>query len=646
MIAAVLLGIAGLSALVLTSSGQPRPIDIPQLNTDLLINGVSNLRVGSMSADGTETTLIMEYTYNGNNGPTALLVPVIDSRNQNGISGWFGAEQVAVPRGRGPVSFKVKFFNDEPGVPPTVTTDRIQIWILNQSGTVRIGGSTELKTIKWGREGITPTTTTSSAHVDRPGRDVAQLAAEAEARAREEARRAAEAEEQARHEAEARETARRKADAEARAAAEAREAAKLEALKQAEEKKRLEAKAAAEAKERAEAQRRAEAEAKRLQEEQRKAEERARAEAQQRERERLQAEARKREEERKVAEAEAARLAEEKRKAEEKSASELREREQARQEAEELARRQEEERRTAEAKAREEETARVEAQRRADAEARNRAEAEAKAAEVARLKAEEEAIERAALSTAPPPATSLRSKVTNVEVVNRSLDRSQMTIGVEFDLRDRFPAPPFMGIEVQHSANPGINRHFVSEPKEIGRQKFLLLNVRYQPQGSPAPGTMLSDRLNVYLTDVSQAMRTLLHPATMLLVWRAPNQEANATEVPAVEAAKPVELGDFRQRSPQSGYARVNYQIPDGEARLRVRLKNSSMPGSDGWFIAEPVSVKGTGLELISVSLSNHDKVPSGTITVDTIEVELVNSEGAVIGRDEKATQINWSKDG
>jgi lactate dehydrogenase-like 2-hydroxyacid dehydrogenase len=40
-------------------------------------------------------------------------------------------------------------------------------------------------------------------------------------------------------------------------------------------------------------------------------------------------------------------------------------------------------------------------------------------------------------------------------VVNRSLDRSQMTFGIEFDRRDKFE---FLGVSVDHTANPAIGQ--------------------------------------------------------------------------------------------------------------------------------------------------------------------------------------------
>lgn len=634
--------------------GQARPIEVPELNSRLTSSGVANLRVGAMSDDGTETLLIMEYTYNGNNGPTALIVPVIESRKQPGVSGWFGADRVSVPRGKGLISIKVKFFNDEPGAPATITTDAIRILFLNSTGTARVGGSTELKTINWGKEGLQPA---KSGGVAAPAADrkLAQLAGEAEVRAREKAQRAAEAEAQARRDAAERETARAQAAAEARAATEARTKADAEAKVRAEEKRQAEAQAAAEAKARNEARAKAEAETRRLDGERKKAEASAKVQAEAQEKARLEGEARKRQQEQKQAEAATVRLAEEQRKAEAKAATEAKARDEAEKKDQAEARRLDGERTAAEARVRTEEEAKRLASERANTEAKAREQAEAQAAEAARikgeqeaagatrLKAEQEAQATAAAEPEPDSGKKSRTRITNIDVVNRSLDRSQMTIGIEFDSKDKFN---FMGVKVEHSANPAVKNYFQCEPKEVGRQKFALVQVAFA-KPTAAASTVVTDRLLIYGCDSPTAAASIpLHTATMLLVWRAPGSGAapDAAE-PTPASASSVEITDFRQRTPTSGYASVTYNLPAGGGQLRVRLKNSAQPNSSDWFLTEAVPVKaGQGLELIPVTVA-ADKTPTGPLHVDTIEVELQDTAGKVICQTTKTTTITWSRE-
>ncbi|MBM3838045.1 MAG: hypothetical protein FJ398_08780 [Verrucomicrobia bacterium] len=118
--------------------------------------GVTNLRITSQSADGTEAVLTMDCGYDGFGGPTALVIPVIEKKGQKGVTAWFGADPAAIGIGKALISIKVKYFNDEPGVPPQFTTDSLRILVLNRSGTAILSSIPFLKTIKWGNADAKP----------------------------------------------------------------------------------------------------------------------------------------------------------------------------------------------------------------------------------------------------------------------------------------------------------------------------------------------------------------------------------------------------------------------------------------------------------------------------------------------------------
>jgi hypothetical protein len=335
-------------------------------------SSIRNLRVSKQSPDGTELTLDMDYAFDGASGPTALLLPVIEKKDHKGASAWFGADPKVVSKGRGLVSIKVKYFNDEPGVPPQLTTDRIRMLLLNNTGRAAILSSPFIKTINWGSADARPAAVPSR----RPaGQDKEKLLAEARARdearvkAEAEAKARAEAETKAKAEAKARGEAQLKAEAEAKAREEARVKAEAEAKRLAESKRLADEKAKTEAKVRDEARLKAETEA------------RVRKEAEDRER----ADSARREEQRKRAEAEAARLAEEARAAGEKARADAKARETARQKAEAEAKRLAEEKQMAEQKAKAESKAREEARLKAEADVKKQLE------ESGRKKAEDEA---------------------------------------------------------------------------------------------------------------------------------------------------------------------------------------------------------------------------------------------------------------
>ncbi|MEW6159225.1 MAG: hypothetical protein AB1813_17505, partial [Verrucomicrobiota bacterium] len=160
-------------------------------------SGITNLRVTKQSEDGTEALLTMEYTYDGFGGNTTQIVPLIGKKGQKGVSAWFGSDPVTVGRGRGIVTVKVRYFNDEFGVPPEFTSDRLEILLLNQAGNAIVSRVPFLKTIKWGSPNAKPAPPPSDAmllvHGDNAASELAKQK-EAEAKAREEARLKAEAE--------------------------------------------------------------------------------------------------------------------------------------------------------------------------------------------------------------------------------------------------------------------------------------------------------------------------------------------------------------------------------------------------------------------------------------------------------------------
>src|SRR5690349_8202138 len=101
-------------------------------NQQVAASGIDNLRVSQINPDGTEAQLTMDYSYDGFGGPVAQLLPVIGKRGQQGVAAWFGADPVTVGRGRGTITMKIRYFNDEPGVPASFTSDQVRILILNQ----------------------------------------------------------------------------------------------------------------------------------------------------------------------------------------------------------------------------------------------------------------------------------------------------------------------------------------------------------------------------------------------------------------------------------------------------------------------------------------------------------------------------------
>lgn len=643
--------------------------------------GISDLRITSQSADGTEVVLTIEYGYDGLGGPTALIVPMIEKRGQKGVAAWFGADPVTIGAGRGIISIKVKYFNDEAGVPPQFTSDSLRILTLNKSGTAILSSIPFLKTIKWGSPNAKPPTITlaqstpssgdakteSKARVDAEEKERARADAEAKSRqksedaskrlddkkakqeaeknARAEARLKAEqeakrladekriAEENAKQEAEARAEARRKADAEAKVRREAEKKAKKES-------------AAREA-----AQRKAEAEAKKLAAEAKKAEKKAMAEARVKEKARLAEEAKAREEARVKAESEAKRLTEEKRQADEQALAEAKAREDARikAEAEESSRREADRLAAADAKARE--AARVKAEAEAKRLASEQKSLEKKSQELPKIQADSNVKPNEALIVSPTLAieaiaAGLKTKITNVDVVNRTLDRTQMTIGVEYDYRDSLGPKPMLGVDVTKQSEPAASRYFLSAPAEIGksRRNFVLFPVKFQPPSTVvAPNAYQTDNLLVYLIEATSAKRFNLYPATMLLTWRLPGSALSANAIS--EPKNKLELDEFRQNDLHTGYVTVKYHLVNGPGKLRVRVFQAANPASADWFLIEPKAIKtGQGVQVIEIAVAPDAKTASLQLKVDTLAVELLDSTGKILDSITKHSPMTWAK--
>ncbi len=179
----------GLLALQLGLNLQAQPILVQPQNQGFGGSSLNNLRLRNLSADGTEAILTVEFNYDGVNGPSARILPVIRDKKQPNVSGWFGADAVPVSTGRGIISLRVKFFNDDPGVPPQLTTDHVKVVMLSDSGNVIISQGLFATTIRWGN------TNAQGARPSPPKtQEQAALQAQAGEKAGQEARLKAEAE--------------------------------------------------------------------------------------------------------------------------------------------------------------------------------------------------------------------------------------------------------------------------------------------------------------------------------------------------------------------------------------------------------------------------------------------------------------------
>ncbi|HEY3915105.1 MAG TPA: hypothetical protein VGN61_11520 [Verrucomicrobiae bacterium] len=700
----------GLLLLPLSVLAQPILI-APQQNQVFPGSSLSNLRLLKQSANGTEAILTLSFVYDGLRGPTALLLPMITDRKDSKIAGWFGANPVTISSGRGTISLRVRFFNDDPGVPSELTTDHVRILMLTDGGNAVISEGIFPVTIRWGGSGTAPAPDPQAdeqarlkaeeekriaeEHAKAEAAHEAQLQAEAaaaeqarqdalakqlaqekakaetEAKAREEARLKAEAEAQARNDAEAKRVAEAKAKSEAEV--KAREEARLEAA--AEEKaiedarlkaeleerarqeaaaKRLaeaKAKVEAEAEAREEARLKAEVEEKARQDAAAKlfAEEKAKAEAEARAREeaRLKAEA----EEKARQEVEAKRLAEEKAKAEAEAKSREETRlkaeaeAQARQEAAAKLLADEKAKAEAEAKAREE--ARLEAERLAEEKAKAEAEAKAQAEAAKRLAEEKAAAANAVPKTGFILSSTAKTKVTNLDVVNRNLDRTEMTIAVEYEY-SKGDGPVRMGVDVATTSDPEVSRYFSCTPVNIGKgsRNFVMFPVKLDAAAAQSlkRSTLPTDKVWIYLVN-GAGEKSYIFQGTMMLVWHIPGGEQEAPDASWAAAVRnTLEIESFKQNDLFSGYVTVKYNLRSAEGHLHLSVYDSANPGTASWFESDDIPIKsGPGLQLVRINVPKKALSPDA-FKVDTVEIQMLDANGTLLASSHNQSPMSWAK--
>jgi hypothetical protein len=638
--------------LLLSGSLCAQPILVtPQQKDAFAGSSLSNLRLLKQSPDGAEAILIVDFRYDGLYGPTARLLTLISDNKQPKVSDWFGANPVTISSGHGTISLKVRFFNDEPGVPPQLTTDHVRVLMMTDGGTSVISQGIFSKLIKWGgpnaavpsapAQAAPPTGEASLKTAQEQHLADERAKADAEAKQREEARLKREADEKARQDAEAKRLADEKAKADAEA--KAREDARLK------EQADVEASLDAAAKRYAGNEARQQAEAKRLADQKAKPDADAKtgqgaAAKQPPQKSGAEADAKAREEalskakadEKARQDAEAKRMADEKAKADAEAKTREEAEARVKAEADEKARQEVETQRLAGEKAKAE----------ADATARQQAETQRLAEEKSKAEAEAKAAAQAAPS--PKPAFVLSSKaktkVTNIDVVNRNIDRTEMLIAVEYQYAKE-DGPVRMGIDLESTADPGASACFSSAPGDIGKgsRNFVMFPVKFN-QSAAQTANLSTDKVWVYLADAS-GRKSYIFQGTMMLRWRVAGSTASEAPSPAeAGGASTLEIESFKQNDLFSGYVAVQYNLRSGRGRLRLRVFDSANPSTAGWFASDDVAIKsGPGMELVKIAVPKSAASPD-VFNADTVEVQILTSKDAVLATARKQSPMSWAK--
>jgi hypothetical protein len=173
----------------------------------------------------------------------------------------------------------------------------------------------------------------------------------------------------------------------------------------------------------------------------------------------------------------------------------------------------------------------------------------------------------------------------------------------------------------------------------------MLFPVKFQPPTADlgAFGSFPTDKLSVYLGEAAQVQRFNLFVATMLLMWRAPGA-SQVAPAPAATSSS-VELDDFKQNDPSSGYVMVRYNLVGGPGKLRLRLYAAADPATANYFAVQDQKVQaGRSLQMLEFSVKPDAPSPSDVIKADTFEIELLDASGKVLATVKKQVPMTWTK--
>lgn len=237
----------------------------------------------------------------------------------------------------------------------------------------------------------------------------------------------------------------------------------------------------------------------------------------------------------------------------------------------------------------------------------------------------------------------IKTRIMNVDVVSRDIDRSRMTFGIEYEYKDALSGPR-IALEVMRQAEPEVSRYFVSGSAEISksRRNFAVLEVKFQPPaGLPDSAAFSTDKVLVYLQEGGSGKRFNVFLTTMLLVWRAERSQLTAVQT----SGNSIEIDDFKQTDASNGYVTVKYNLLSGSGRIRAKIYEAKRPESAAYFVSDIRDVPiGRGLQLVEVRVDENSKSSTELINADTVEVELLDPEGKVVAKTSKQAAMVWSK--
>jgi hypothetical protein len=240
-------------------------------------------------------------------------------------------------------------------------------------------------------------------------------------------------------------------------------------------------------------------------------------------------------------------------------------------------------------------------------------------------------------------ASKVRTHVTNFELVNRSLDRTETTIAVAFKYA-KDDGPARVGVELTSTNEPDVSDYFSCPVMNIGKaaRNVVMFPVRLNVAAAQSVkrATLSTDKVRIFLAGAS-GQKSYIYEGNMALVWHIP---AGAQADASSGGGDTVEIESFNQNGLFSGSVTVNYNIRTAAGRLRLRVFDFSNPATASWFASDDVPIKsGPGQELLKIAVPKDAGSPD-VFSADTVEIQMLDATGAVLATARKQMPTSWMK--
>ncbi|HEX7860610.1 MAG TPA: serine/threonine-protein kinase [Verrucomicrobiae bacterium] len=244
-----------------------------------------------------------------------------------------------------------------------------------------------------------------------------------------------------------------------------------------------------------------------------------------------------------------------------------------------------------------------------------------------------------------PPLRGLRSDrqtiVTAIEILSRSSDLNEVTVGVEFELRDSLQRPQF-GIEAISAARPEV-KHYFTHPTFLPgatRRSFAVMTLAFQPpEAVTGLPQAMTEKLMVYLQDAATGMRYDLAEQSIPIQWRM----RHGTKPSKLGERDEIEVTEVKVKNASSALVNVRYKVLNGEARVNVAMQDLNNALTASYLTYDKITVNaGQGQCEVGVRVEASSRSPKDIFHSNVVDVNLVDTNGVILARFSRQAPIVW----